>query len=147
MVAGCGNPDACADDSADSRRELLPAQWEGGIPKAAMYGVGFDATGHLFGHVLELQAREEELALVRTRQRNLGSLLIENWLDDVLTRRPAGEDAIDTLQSGGLQRNGLLTFGVQRQQLREAGLSDVHIDRLHRALYVYSVGFADMLKV
>lgn len=124
---------------------LVPSHWPDGIPKQAMYALGFDNTRHMFGNVLDMQQREEEFALVRTHQRHVGSMLIETWLDDVLGRDSVSGNSC--LEKGSTQRRGLQAHGVARSQLKEAGLTDMLVDRLHRSLYVYSVGFGDMLQV
>ncbi len=42
---------------------------------------------------------------------------------------------------------GLASFGLTRVELRGAGLRDESIDRLYRCLYVYTVGFFDVMQV
>ena len=124
---------------------LVASHWPDGIPKQAMYALGFDNTRHMFGHVLDMQQREEEFALVRTQQRHVGSMLIETWLDDALGRDSISDSTC--LEKGSMQRRGLEAYGIGRSQLKEAGVADMLVDRLHRSLYVYSVGFGDMLQV
>lgn len=42
---------------------------------------------------------------------------------------------------------GLASFGLTRPELRNAGLSDPAIDRVYRGLYVYTIGFFDVMQV
>lgn len=111
-----------------------------------LYAHGFDQVGGMIQAVMNMQQRQEDLALVRDRQRYVGAVLMETWLNDMLAQRPAGEDPLQLMNPSSRSDHGLRAFGISRQELQGVGLSDAHIDRLHRALYVYSVGFSDMLK-
>lgn len=42
---------------------------------------------------------------------------------------------------------GLASFGLTRVELLGAGLSSPAIDRLYRGLYVYTIGFFDVMQV
>lgn len=42
---------------------------------------------------------------------------------------------------------GLATYGLTRAELLNAGLPDGAIDRLYRGMYVYTVGFFDIMQV
>ena len=95
-----------------------------------------------------MQAREDEVALVRDRQRTVGTLLLETWLNDVLTARsPDDGVALDVLHAAPAVKTGLIAFGVDRDALSGAGLANAAVDRVYRGLYVYSVGFSDLLRV
>jgi hypothetical protein len=118
-----------------------------GMCKDGIFSAGFDEARTMFGHVLDMQAREDELTLVRNRQRSVGVLLLETWLNDVLTARSAEETPLDLLQAQPSTKRGLVSFGIDRGALLGAGLSDAGVSRLFRGLYVYSVGFSDMLRV
>jgi hypothetical protein len=114
--------------------------------KEDLHALGFNEARGMISHVLDMHVREEEIALVRGTQRQLGALLVESWLDDVLARRLVGD--ITVLKDSGESRKRALTaFGVSREDLANAGLSEDQIDRLHRAFFTYSVGFSDMLRV
>lgn len=129
----------------DNNTDLVPSHWPDGSMKQAMYALGFDSTRNMLGHVLDMQQREEEFALVRAHRREVGAMLIETWLNDVLSHDRSRDSTC--LVKGSTQGQGLHTYGIDRVQLRKAGLSDMQVDRLHRSLYVYSVGFGDMLQV
>jgi hypothetical protein len=95
-----------------------------------------------------MQAREDEIVLVRDRQRSVGTLLLETWLDDVLTARsPDDGVALDLLHAAPVVKRGLIAFGVDRDALAGAGVANAAIDRIYRGMYVYSVGFSDLLRV
>eukprot|EP00892_Ulva_mutabilis_P002273 jgi/Ulvmu1/12046/UM083_0059.1 len=118
------------------------SQW----PASMLHALGFEGAGGMIQAVMNMQQRQESLALVRDRQRHVGAALMETWLNDVLEQRPAGEDPVQLMHPSSGTDRGLRAFGISRKELQCAGLSDASIDRLHRALYVYSVGFSDMLK-
>lgn len=94
------------------------------------------------------QAREDELVLVRDRQRSIGTQLLETWLNDVLTARsPEDGVALDVLHAAPIAKKGLIAFGVDRDALVRAGLANAAVDRIYRGMYVYTVGFSDLLRV
>ncbi|GFH21137.1 uncharacterized protein HaLaN_18379, partial [Haematococcus lacustris] len=41
---------------------------------------------------------------------------------------------------------GLAAFGLTRTELQGAGLSSEAVDRVYRSLYVYTVGFFDVMQ-
>jgi hypothetical protein len=41
---------------------------------------------------------------------------------------------------------GLTTYGISRDDLKKDGLSPPTIERIYRALYVYTVGFHDTMR-
>jgi hypothetical protein len=86
-------------------------------------------------------------ALVRDRQQQVGSALLETWLNDVLAGRSAEEPKLDILKADPVTKTGLVSFGMSREALASAGLNQAAIDRLYRGLYVYTVGFSDMMQV
>lgn len=102
----------------------------------------------------EIAARERELELVRPNRADADPLLMESWLNDALTAKDKdGKTVVDPDQpplallqqgSGGLQ--GLQAYGLTRADLRAKGLSPKAIERVYRSMYVYTVGFHDILK-
>ena len=44
------------------------------------------------------------------------------------------------------KKKPLNRFGVDRMTLNKAGITNESIDRIYRSLFVYSVGFYEMLK-
>ena len=42
---------------------------------------------------------------------------------------------------------GLAAYGLTRVEMRGAGLGDDSVDRLYRGLYVYTIGFFDLMQV
>lgn len=100
-----------------------------------------------FHEVLNLQAREGEMALVRDRQHALGPMLLETWLNDVLMARAPDDQPLDMLHAAPVTKHGLRTFGIDREALQGAGVPGGAVDRLYRGMYVYSVGFSDLLRV
>ena len=126
---------------------LPPEARAKGVRKEALYLAGQDDVRTLFGTVLDLQAREDDMILIRDRQRSMSTQLLETWLNDVLMARAPDAPATDLLHAEPSSRKGLLTFGLDRQALLGAGLTADVVDRLYRGLYVYTVGFSDLLRV
>lgn len=85
--------------------------------------------------------------LARDRQRTVGPMLLEAWLNDVLMARAPDDQPLDMLHAAPLTKQGLQSFGIDREALQGAGVSNGIIDRLYRGLYVYSAGFSDLLRV
>ncbi|CAD7702140.1 unnamed protein product, partial [Ostreobium quekettii] len=80
------------------------------------------------------------------RHHKLDVHLLERWLDGVLDVRPLEGVKPEPLQRSSASLKGLARCGLRREDLCHAGLSAETIDRLYRALYVYSVGFFDLLQ-
>lgn len=141
-------PPAADGTHTDASKGALPAKMQPqGASKEALYSLGFNQARSLVGHVAMLQHREDEMALVRDRQRSVGILLLETWLNDVLTSSLPSKPPLDLLQAQPVARHGLRAFGIDRPALLGAGLGDAAVSRLFRGIYVYSVGFSDMLRV
>jgi hypothetical protein len=78
------------------------------------------------------------------QQHRSGKIMLEGWVDDVLTNSPWLQQQQHT--STGSVR-GAVAAGLSRKQLLAAGLSVGAVEQLHRCLYVYSMGFVDTVKV
>lgn len=95
--------------------------------------------------VLGCSASSAPALLQATKQQHRsGKILLESWVDDVLTNSPWLQQQQHT--SAGTVR-GAVAAGLSRQQLLAAGLSAGAVEQLHRCLYVYSMGFVDTVKV
>jgi hypothetical protein len=68
--------------------------------------------------------------------------MLEGWVDEVLTNSqlPPQHTSKGTLR-------GAEAAGLARQQLIAAGLGANTVQQLYRSLFVYSMGFADTIKV
>jgi hypothetical protein len=53
---------------------------------------------------------------------------------------------VELLQQGAAGLHGLQNFGLTRDDLKKRGLSSKAIERVYRSMYVYTVGFHDILK-
>ena len=69
--------------------------------------------------------------------------MIETWINDTLT--DAGHLEIPGVIVKPESDKPLTRYGLQRDQLIEGKLSAPSIDRIYRALFVYSLGFYEML--
>lgn len=77
------------------------------------------------------------------RSAKMPTKVLETWINETL------EDA-EHLDIPGVilkseHKEPLMRYGVSRRTLTEAGLSDDLVDRLYRALFVYSVGFYELI--
>jgi hypothetical protein len=108
--------------------------------RQAMLAMGSSEATSLFAGVLAMQELEQRALLARAGHPHASVTLIEQWLQDMLAVR-ASMASGDSLT----RKQGLGHFGLQRGDLQEQGLSSDVVDRLYQAMYVYSVGFSDML--
>ena len=74
----------------------------------------------------------------------MSSLVLETWINETLT------DA-DHLDIPGVilkpeHKLPIQRYGIDRRELGAAGLPTDDIDRIYRALFVYSVGFYELIK-
>ena len=73
----------------------------------------------------------------------LSSAVIETWINDTLN--DAGHLEIPGVILKPESHKPLSRYGIDRNQLRTAKLPPQTIDRIYRALFVYSLGFFEML--
>jgi len=75
---------------------------------------------------------------------------MESWLNDALTTKKQDTDPdeppLELLQQGAAALHGLQNFNLTRADLKQRGLSPKSIERIYRSMYVYTVGFHDILK-
>lgn len=77
------------------------------------------------------------------RTSKMPTKVLETWINETL------EDA-EHLDIPGVilkseHKEPLMRYGVARRTLEDAGLSSQLVDRLYRALFVYSVGFYELI--
>ncbi|GIM07161.1 hypothetical protein Vretimale_11376 [Volvox reticuliferus] len=104
---------------------------------------------------LALDQKEREMALIRENKREYGRILLELWVNQVLDATgssggPAGLGGTpglgDPLKMDASALKGLASYGLSRVELLGAGLPNEAIDRLYRCMYVYTVGFFDVMQ-
>ena len=75
---------------------------------------------------------------------SVSSKVLETWINETLT------DAYHLDIPGVLMQPGhkspIHRYGIDRQTLVDAGISGNDVDRIFRSLFVYSVGFFELLK-
>jgi hypothetical protein len=76
--------------------------------------------------------------------RGLNSKIMETWLNETLS------DA-EHLNIPGVilkpeHKNPISRYGIDRNTLTNAGIPNEAVDRVFRCLFVYSVGFYDLIK-
>ncbi|KAG2435063.1 hypothetical protein HYH02_012060 [Chlamydomonas schloesseri] len=104
---------------------------------------------------LALDQKEREMALIRDNKREYGRILLELWVNQVLDSQSTANNPLGGSGGGGLgdplkmdasALKGLASYGLTRVELLGAGLSNEGIDRLYRCMYVYTVGFFDVMQ-
>lgn len=80
----------------------------------------------------------------KDRQVQMSSKVLENWIDETL------QDA-EHLDIPGViltpeNKLPIARYGIDRQTLSKANLDAADIDRIYRSLFVYSVGFYELIK-
>ncbi|GAX76885.1 hypothetical protein CEUSTIGMA_g4331.t1 [Chlamydomonas eustigma] len=118
-----------------SRKKSMLAYADGGASKSIIQAS------------VEVSHREQELTLARENHRSLGRGLLELWVNQVLD--PGSTDLTGRTEPLNIDSSllrGLRAFGLTRVELRGAGVTDDGIDRLYRGLYVYTIGFFDIMQ-
>ncbi|KAG2426002.1 hypothetical protein HXX76_013373 [Chlamydomonas incerta] len=102
---------------------------------------------------LALDQKEREMALIRDNKREYGRILLELWVNQVLDSQSTANNPLggsqglaDPLKMDASALKGLASYGLTRVELLGAGLSNEGIDRLYRCMYVYTVGFFDVMQ-
>ena len=70
--------------------------------------------------------------------------VLETWINETLTDA-YHLDIPGVLMKPG-HKNPIHRYGIDRQSLVDAGISGKEVDRIYRSLFVYSVGFFELLK-
>ena len=78
------------------------------------------------------------------RPARMNPKVLETWINETL------EDA-EHLDIPGVilkseHKNPVARYGIARKDLMDSGLSDEMVDRVYRALFVYSVGFYELVE-
>eukprot|EP00854_Cymbomonas_tetramitiformis_P016421 gene16421-19492_t len=96
----------------------------------------------------QVEKLESKVLLARRTRHECDYLLLECWLNDLLTKTgPKNTDeGVELLQVSSASLSGLSNYGLSRAELVKAGLSPAAVERMYRALYVYTVGFHDTMK-
>lgn len=96
---------------------------------------------------------KSDASLRDSRRSAPDSALASSWLDEVVSYGLAeigdpNKGLTQEFEGMGVSQDssGVARLGVAHEQLRNAGLAEQDIDRLYRALYVYSVGFHEMVQ-
>lgn len=70
--------------------------------------------------------------------------VLETWINETLT--DAYHLEIPGVLTKPENQNPIYRYGIDRQRLLNAHISSDEIDRIYRSLFVYSVGFFELLK-
>ena len=70
--------------------------------------------------------------------------VMETWINETLT--DAYHLEIPGILMQPEHKDPIYRYGIDRQSLIDAGISPGEVDRIYRSLFVYSVGFFEMLK-
>lgn len=74
----------------------------------------------------------------------MGSKVVEEWINNSL--RDAENTSIPGVMRHPHKVQPLISFGIDRHTMMNAGVSSQKCDSLYRALYVYTVGFFENIK-
>ena len=74
----------------------------------------------------------------------VNSKVLETWINETLTG--AYHLDIPGVLMKPMHKNPIHRYGIDRQTLVDAGISPKEVDRIYRSLFVYSVGFFELLK-
>jgi len=66
---------------------------------------------------------------------------LENWLDQVLIEYCQEEKFDKTIQNPALKK-----MGLDRNSLLSQGIQPDHVNRVYKTMFVYSIGFNNLLK-
>lgn len=133
--------------------DMVAAEWrEGASPARRSRKNGLAAFGEgtarsVIQAALDCDQREKEMSLARENRQAYGRLLLEMWVNQVLdpgSGDPTGRTEPSKRDVSALK--GLAAFGLTRTELQGAGLSSEAVDRVYRSLYVYTVGFFDVMQ-
>ena len=92
---------------------------------------------------INYEMRIKDLAKNKVTQSHMSSKVIETWINDTLT--DAGHLEIPGIVVKPESKKPLTRYNVDRNQLMQAQISQEDCDRIYRALFVYSLGFYEML--
>lgn len=82
--------------------------------------------------------------MLQTQNLLVSSKAVENWINSTLT--DAEHLDIPSVILKPKNKVPLTRYGIDRIVLTSAGLSPDMVDRIYRSLFVYSVGFFELLK-
>jgi hypothetical protein len=68
---------------------------------------------------------------------------METWLNDIL--KEAEHLDIPGIILKPAHKNPITRYGIDRMDLTNAGVPNEMVDRIYRCMYVYSVGFYNMI--
>ena len=88
-----------------------------------------------------LQERKGDKPLAKTQ---ISNLTMESWINDTLS--DAEHLDIPGVIISAEHRMPINRYGIDRGALMAMGIPTEYIDRLYRSLFVYSVGFIELIK-
>ena len=92
---------------------------------------------------MDHEKRIRDLAKNKITQTHMSSKVIETWLNETLT--DAGHLEIPGLILKPENKKPLTRYKIDSQQLQMGQIPKTEVDRIYRALFVYSLGFYEML--
>ena len=92
---------------------------------------------------MAFQTRVSDIMQMRNTGNVLNARVIESWINETLT--DAAHLEIPGVVLKPMMKQPLQRFGIDRVLLSIAGVDVSNIDRIYRGLFVYSIGFYEML--
>ncbi|MEW5307688.1 MAG: hypothetical protein WDW36_010066 [Sanguina aurantia] len=97
-----------------------------------------------------LDSKEKDMVLTRENKQSYSRVLLELWVNQILDPTPGGSTLPISLPSplhvDPSACRGLAAYGLTRVELLGSGLGHDAVDRLYRCMYVYSIGFFDVVQ-
>lgn len=91
-----------------------------------------------------MQRGEARGARANPKQDGMSAKVLEMWVKETLADAEASEIP-GTIATTGY-KDALKRYGVDRQTFEQSGMDQETCDRIYRALFVYSVGFYELLQ-
>lgn len=93
---------------------------------------------------MNFEARLKLLRETRDSTLRLNPKVIESWINETL--KDAEHLDIPGVVVKPEHKNPISRYGLDRLSLTNAGITNEQVDRVYRGLFVYSIGFYEMLQ-
>jgi hypothetical protein len=99
--------------------------------------------GYQLNQILNKNMIHQTMAPKKTKA-SINTKVMETWIEDTL--REAEHFEIPGVIVKPKHKHPIARYGIDRLTLCKGGISDETVDRIYRSLFVYSVGFYELIK-
>ena len=92
----------------------------------------------------ELKSNPDCFAIDSSKGHSLNSRILETWINNTVSDAESLSFPDEVIKKES--KLPLVRFGVDRTTLLKSGLQSVDVDRLYRSLFVYSIGFYQLIQ-